>query len=84
MNSRPSPIASFLLALVGFYRKAISPLLPPLCRFEPSCSRYSSQAIRQHGTWRGLLLSVGRLLRCQPFSTGGYDPVPPRQDSEGS
>lgn len=81
MTTRPGLIARLLLVLVGFYQKAISPWIPPLCRFEPSCSNYSLEAIEQHGAWRGLFLTVGRLLRCQPFCSGGYDPVPPRQES---
>ncbi|MEE2882123.1 MAG: membrane protein insertion efficiency factor YidD [Planctomycetota bacterium] len=82
MASRPSAIGRVLLGCVRFYQTAISPWIPPLCRFEPSCSHYSRQAIEQHGPWRGVLLTLGRLLRCQPFSSGGYDPVPPLRDSE--
>ncbi len=65
--------------LVGFYRRFISPLKPPMCRFEPSCSAYAEEALRVHLLPRALLLTIWRLLRCQPFCRGGYDPVPPRR-----
>ncbi|MBU0944558.1 MAG: membrane protein insertion efficiency factor YidD [Proteobacteria bacterium] len=65
------------LGLIRGYRYLLSPLLPPSCRFTPSCSRYAIEAIETHGTWRGLLLALGRIARCQPFCQGGYDPVPP-------
>ncbi len=54
----------------------LAPLLGGHCRFEPSCSRYASEAITRHGARRGAVLALRRLLRCQPFSTPGYDPVP--------
>jgi uncharacterized protein len=66
-----------LLALLWFYRRAISPVLGPACRFEPSCSAYAEEAVHVHGPGRGLALMVWRLLRCQPFARGGLDPVPP-------
>ncbi|MGH9442634.1 MAG: membrane protein insertion efficiency factor YidD [Thermoanaerobaculia bacterium] len=53
----------------------ISPLLPEACRFEPTCSEYASEAIGRYGAGKGLLLALGRLCRCQPFSAGGFDPV---------
>ena len=65
-----------LLALIAFYRRVVSPLLPAACRFEPTCSRYAAEAIRRHGAWRGLRLAVARLLRCRPGGGGGLDPVP--------
>jgi len=65
-----------LLKLVRLYRRGISPALTPRCRFEPSCSEYAEEAIRVHGAFRGGLLAVWRLLRCQPFARGGIDPVP--------
>jgi putative membrane protein insertion efficiency factor len=58
------------------YRLMVSPLLPPSCRFEPTCSAYAIDAILHHGALRGTLLALRRLLRCQPRSAGGYDPVP--------
>lgn len=67
-----------LIRLVRFYQRWISPLLPPACRFEPSCSEYLVQAIELHGVWRGLGLGLRRLARCHPWSRGGFDPVPGR------
>ena len=58
------------------YQRSISPLLPHLCRFEPSCSRYFVEAVERHGLARGGLLGLRRLLRCQPLCRGGFDPVP--------
>lgn len=84
MTTEPGMLARILMAIVSFYQKAISGWLPPSCRFEPSCSQYSLEAIEQHGSWRGMLLTVRRLLRCQPFCAGGYDPVPPRGDGASS
>lgn len=65
-----------LLALVGAYRKLLSPLLPPACRFYPSCSCYAQQALTKHGPFKGSVLTVKRLLRCHPLHEGGIDPVP--------
>ena len=66
-----------LVLLVDLYRKLISPLLPPMCRFEPSCSRYAREALLTHGALKGTALAVWRVLRCNPLSKGGtYDPVP--------
>jgi len=62
-----------------FYRKFISPLKPPTCRFYPSCSNYALEAIETHGAWRGVYLAIRRILRCHPFHPGGMDPVPPAQ-----
>lgn len=64
-----------VLALKG-YKRFVSPLLPPSCRFYPSCSDYAAEAIRRHGLLRGGLLAAGRLVRCHPFCRGGFDPVP--------
>ena len=64
------------LFLIKFYRAAISPLLGPRCRFEPSCSAYAEEALRQHGVIKGLGLAAWRLGRCHPFARGGIDPVP--------
>lgn len=73
---RPGPVARVLLAIVRFYRMAISPALPPSCRYTPSCSAYAVEAIELHGAGRGSWLAVRRLLRCHPFHAGGHDPVP--------
>jgi len=62
-------------SLIKFYTYFISPLLPRSCRFFPSCSEYSLQALERYGLLRGLLLSLKRVLRCNPFYRGGYDPV---------
>lgn len=66
-----------LIALVRIYRRLLSPLKPACCRFEPTCSRYAIDALREHGSIKGGLLVAWRLLRCQPFAAHGYDPVPP-------
>ena len=64
-----------LLLLVRGYRRFLSPLLPPRCRFHPSCSAYAEEALRRHGV-RGAGLAARRVLRCHPFNPGGVDPVP--------
>ncbi len=78
---RPGPVARVLLLPVNFYRRWISPVLPPSCRFEPSCSAYAVEALMTHGALRGSWLTVRRLLRCGPWHPGGYDPVPPPRQS---
>lgn len=74
--------SAILVAPIHFYRRFVSPLLPPSCRFSPTCSQYAIEAIRMHGPARGLALAVRRLLRCHPLTwlggSSGYDPVPPR------
>jgi hypothetical protein len=62
--------------MLRLYKSAISPWLPPACRFQPTCSEYAIEAVQVHGTARGLWLTVKRLARCQPFCRGGFDPVP--------
>ncbi len=64
------------IAIIGFYKKYISPLFPAACRYYPSCSSYALQAYEKHGFFKGTYLSVRRILRCNPFSKGGVDPVP--------
>jgi len=64
------------ILLVKFYRKFISPLKPPCCRFTPSCSAYALEAFEEWGVFRGFYLSLMRILRCHPFCRGGFDPVP--------
>ena len=68
------------IALIQFYRRFISPLKPPCCRFTPTCSEYALEAFRTRGFFAGLFLSVRRVLRCNPFCRAGYDPVPPKQE----
>ena len=70
------PARLLMLPITG-YRRFISPLLPPRCRFAPSCSEYALTALAEHGAARGLWLAVTRIARCHPFNPGGYDPVPP-------
>lgn len=65
-----------MLGAISFYRRYISPQLPPSCRFVPTCSQYAYEAIEKYGAARGLYLAVRRILRCHPFHPGGYDPVP--------
>jgi putative membrane protein insertion efficiency factor len=66
---------NILVALIRGYQRFISPMLPPSCRFVPSCSQYAIDAIELHGPARGVVMAVMRLLRCHPFCHGGYDPV---------
>jgi putative membrane protein insertion efficiency factor len=77
----PVGIAAGLVALVAIklYQLTLSRLMPPVCRFEPSCSRYAYQAVHAHGAARGTVLAVYRVARCQPFCRDGHDPVPPRE-----
>lgn len=65
-----------ILLLIKAYQLLLSPLLPPQCRFTPSCSEYARQAVERHGALRGLYLSARRVLKCHPFHAGGHDPVP--------
>jgi putative membrane protein insertion efficiency factor len=73
------PLAWALIGLVGLYRVTISPLLGPTCRYYPSCSVYALGSLRQHGSLKGSVLVGYRLLRCNPWSGGGVDPVPSRE-----
>jgi putative membrane protein insertion efficiency factor len=70
-----NPLARGLLALLSIYKKLVSPLLGPRCRYYPSCSDYAGQAIQRYGILRGLVLSGWRLMRCNPLSRGGVDLV---------
>lgn len=65
-----------MIWLIGLYRKYISPIKPPCCRFTPTCSAYAIEAFQKRGFFVGLILTVWRILRCNPFCKGGYDPVP--------
>jgi len=65
-----------MIWLIRGYRLLISPLFPPTCRFQPTCSQYAIDAIARFGAWQGSVLAIRRLLHCHPFHPGGYDPVP--------
>lgn len=65
-----------LLYFIRGYRTWISPMHAPCCRYTPTCSTYALEALEKHGAWKGGLISIWRVLRCNPFSRGGYDPVP--------
>ena len=65
-----------ILFLIRVYRRHLSPLFPPCCRFYPTCSTYAMQAVEKYGALKGGWLAVKRILRCNPFNDGGYDPVP--------
>ena len=73
-----------MIRLIAFYRRWVSPLLPPRCRFYPSCSAYALEALERHGRLRGSWLSTKRVLRCHPFHPGGFDPVPEPRNPEPS
>ena len=72
-------ITAVRVAPIRLYRRFVSPWTPPTCRFTPTCSAYAEEALRKHGPLRGTWLAEWRILRCQPFSRGGADPVPPRR-----
>lgn len=65
-----------LMLLIKLYQKAISPLMPPSCRFHPTCSSYGLEAIETHGALKGSWLAIRRISKCHPFHEGGFDPVP--------
>ena len=88
MPGRRSNLPAKAAALIGIlpiraYQWFISPLLPPSCRYEPTCSAYAAQAIQRHGLARGLWLAALRLLRCPPWGGSGYDPVPEPPEADG-
>ena len=67
---------SLLAGALRAYKRQVSPFMPPACRFHPTCSEYAAQAVEVHGALKGSALAAGRLLRCNPWSVGGIDPVP--------
>ena len=71
-------VSRLLLGVVGFYQRAVSPALPPRCRFAPTCSAYAVEAVEVHGAARGSWLALRRLAKCAPWHPGGVDLVPPR------
>jgi uncharacterized protein len=75
-HDAPSPAAWLALLIIALYRKAVSPLLPPACRFVPSCSEYGYEAVARYGILAGGRMAIWRILRCNPFGGSGYDPVP--------
>ena len=77
-EAEPGFLIRPVIFLLKLYKRFISPLIPPCCRFHPTCSVYSMTAYRVHGFWKGSLLTMWRVFRCNPFFKGGYDPVPPK------
>ena len=71
-----NPIKALFILFIRAYQRLISPILPPSCRFTPSCSHYGIEALQKHGLIRGSYLTINRILRCHPWSKGGHDPVP--------
>lgn len=78
-DERTTLPAQIVIAPIRVYQRLISPLLGQICRFEPSCSRYTVEALQVHGALRGLWLGIRRIAKCQPFHAGGWDPVPARR-----
>lgn len=74
-------MGNVIVALIRLYQRLISPLLGENCRFSPSCSQYAIEAIQARGVFAGVGYAAWRIVRCQPFCKGGYDPVPPRRVS---
>lgn len=85
MSARPGPISRLasipFILLIRAYQVTLGPFLGGQCRFHPTCSRYAVEAYQTHGPIRGSWLTIRRLVRCHPFSRGGYDPVPPSEKS---
>jgi len=72
----------FFIGLIRFYQRFISPIKPPTCRFYPSCSHYGLEAFRRFGVFKGGWLTIVRILKCQPFHPGGFDPVPEKKSKK--
>lgn len=70
------------IGIIRFYQKFISPMTPPTCRFYPTCSHYGLEAFQKHGAFKGFWLTCKRILKCQPFHPGGFDPVPDKKDDK--
>ncbi|MCP4710651.1 MAG: membrane protein insertion efficiency factor YidD [Planctomycetes bacterium] len=69
-------LLKLVMLVIRIYQMAISPCLPGWCRYQPTCSQYALEALRRHGLFKGLFLSIRRILRCHPFGGSGHDPVP--------
>ncbi len=81
-SPQPGLAARLCIWAIEGYRRFLSPLKPPVCRFTPTCSQYGREAFRIHGFWKGLALTLWRILRCHPFYRGSLvDPVPPRKEN---
>jgi putative membrane protein insertion efficiency factor len=78
-EGRPTVLDWGLIGLVRAYRLLVTPLLPPACRFAPTCSQFAIEAIERYGAGRGSVLAARRIARCHPWNAGGYDPVPERE-----
>lgn len=73
-------VSQCLLGLIWLYRITLSPIIGRQCRYDPTCSQYAMDAIREYGPWRGAWMGAWRIARCHPFAKGGYDPVRPKAD----
>ena len=73
-------LAKSILRLIDFYRLRLSPHLPSVCRFQPSCSKYAQQAVIYHGPVKGVVLTIVRICRCNPLFRGGFDPIPLKRE----
>lgn len=76
MNWMNQLLSRFFLGIIKFYQWGISPFIGPACRYHPTCSRYTAEAIRKYGPWKGSILGIKRISRCHPWGGHGYDPVP--------
>jgi len=79
VSFRKSPLRWLLLAVIRMYQSTSS-VRPPICRYHPTCSEYMAQSLITHGVFRGLALGIRRIIRCNPYSPGGFDPVPERKE----
>jgi len=71
-------VKKILIVIIKAYKKVVSPLMPRVCRYYPSCSSYALEAISEHGAIKGSAMALWRIIRCNPFGAGGYDPVKPK------